>query len=80
VTLILWVAVGRIRIYNYPSLRQIMPDGTTRPVKSDHKDTDSLRENIKALTAAKGCGPIAFMVIFTLFMLLGTVAAILSTE
>ena len=80
VTLILWVAVGRIRIYNYPSLRQIMPDGTTSPVKSDHKDTDSLRENIKALTAAKGCGPIAFMVIFTLFMLLGTVAAILSTE
>ena len=80
ITLILWVAIGRIRIYNYPIIQQIMPDGRTKPVKSDHKDTDSIRENIKALAEIKGYGPLVFIILFTMFMFLGTLAAILSPD
>ena len=80
VTIILWIAIGRIRIYNHPVLEQILPDGRTKPVRADGDPPVSLWGLIKLTKERAGWGGFLFLVGFSLFMFLGTLAAILSPD
>ncbi|ORT98883.1 Primosomal protein N' (replication factor Y) - superfamily II helicase [Anaerovibrio sp. JC8] len=83
ITIILWVAVGRIRVYNFPIFKRMMPDGSTQPVKVDGEPTLSLGELFHTLKEIKdaGGGGIMFAIIgFILFMFLGTLGAILMPD
>lgn len=80
VTIILWIAVGRIRIYNYPVFRMILPDGKTKPVKSDNARSTSIWGLIKDLKEIAGWGPFLAVGGFLLLMFLGTLAAILTPD
>jgi hypothetical protein len=80
ITIILWIAVGRIRVYNYPVFRMILPDGKTKPVKSDNARSSSIWGMIKDLKEIAGWGPLLAVGGFLLFMFLGTLAAILTPD
>ena len=80
VTIILWIAVGRIRVYNYPVLEQILPDGRTKSVKGDDARSISPWGVIRDAKEIAGWGPLLFMAGFLLFMFLGTLAAILTPD
>ena len=80
VTIILWIAVGRIRIYNYPVLEQILPDGRTKGVKADNARNASLWSFVKDIGQKIGWGPFLLLIGFLLFMFLGTLAAILMPD
>ena len=80
VTIILWIAVGRIRIYNYPVLAQILPDGSTRRVKADGAASLSLWQLIVTLKDALGWRNFLLVLVFLLFMFLGTMGAILTPD
>ncbi len=80
ITIILWIAVGRIRVYNYPVFRMILPDGKTKPVKSDNARSTSPWEATKELREIAGWGPFLAIGGFLLFMFLGTLCAILMPD
>jgi len=78
-TLILWVAVGRIRIYNFPLFKMLLPDGSSRSVKSDIGNL-SLGEALGFIKEAASYKEALIFVGFFIFMFLGTVSAILMEE
>ncbi|MBR5909612.1 MAG: hypothetical protein IKZ66_06545, partial [Schwartzia sp.] len=80
VTIILWIAVGRIRVYNYPVLEQILPDGRTKSVKADDARSTSPWGLIKDIKDIAGWGPLLAIGGFLLFMFLGTLCAILMPD
>ena len=80
VTIILWIAIGRIRIYNHPVLKQILPDGRTKPVRADGDTPFSLWGMVKVVKERAGWGGFLFLTGFSLFMLLGTLGAILMPD
>ena len=80
VTIILWIAVGRIRVYNYPVLEQILPDGGTKSVKADDARSTSPWRLFMDTKEAIGWGPFLAAVGFFLFMFLGTLGAILMPD
>ena len=82
-TIIFWVAVGRIRVYNYPVFEQILPDGKTKSVKPDGAPNLSLFAVFKELREeiADDMSWVLLLVIgFFLFMFLGTLGAILMPD
>ncbi len=82
VTVVLLVAVGRIRVYNYPVLKQILPEGGTKSVTSDMDQGVSFSpvEFFTDMKEEMGWGPMLALVGFLLFLLLGTVGAILTPD
>jgi len=82
VTVVLFVAVGRIRVYNYPVLKQILPEGGTKSVTSDMDQGVSFSpvEFFTDMKEEMGWGPMLALVGFLLFLLLGTVGAILTPD
>ncbi|MBR1760323.1 MAG: hypothetical protein IJ741_03985 [Schwartzia sp.] len=80
ITVILWIAIGRIRIYNYPALEQILPDGGTKSVKADDARNISPWRLFMDTKEALGWGPFLAAVGFFLFMFLGTLGAILMPD
>ena len=80
ITLILWVAVGRIRIYNFPLFRLILPDGSTRQIKSDNDNNISYGEALNFIKEIAGYKEGLIFIGFFIFMLLGTVGAILMPD
>ena len=80
ITLILWVAVGRIRIYNFPLFRLILPDGSTRQIKSDNDNNISYGEVLNFIKEIAGYKEGLIFIGFIIFMLLGTVGAILMPD
>ncbi|WP_297966826.1 hypothetical protein [uncultured Anaerovibrio sp.] len=80
VTLILWVAVGRIRIYNFPLFKVTLADGSTRQVKSDNDKHISFKEALNFIKELADYKEAWILVGFLIFMLLGTVGAILMPD
>ena len=78
ITIVLWIAVGRIRVYNYPVFRMILPDGKTKPVKSDNARSTSPWGFIKDLKEIVGWKPLLAMGVFLLYLFYGSTAAILA--
>ncbi|MBQ1510648.1 MAG: hypothetical protein IIZ54_07130 [Selenomonadaceae bacterium] len=79
-TIIFWIAIGRIRIYNHPVLEMILPDGRTKSVKADGDLPLSLWGVIKSIKERAGWGAFLFIVGFLMFMFLGTLGAILMPD
>lgn len=79
-SLIFWVAVGRIRVYNHPILHRVFPDGKLERVKSDQDRNVSFFTRLKEFKELAACGPILFILGVSFFMLVGTIAAILIPE
>ena len=80
ITIILWVAFGRIRIYNYPILHRILPDGGTKRVKADNDRSGSLFRTLMDLKDVVGWKPILIIIFFLMFMFLGTLGAIMTPD
>ncbi len=80
ITIVLWIAIGRIRIYNYPVFRRILPDGKTIPVKSDNARSTSPWDLLKDLKETMGWKPLLILGGFFLFLFLGTLGAILTPD
>ena len=79
-TIIFWIAIGRIRIYNHPVLEMVLPDGRTKSVKADGDTPLSLWGVIKSIKERAGWGAFLFIVGFLMFMFLGTLGAILMPD
>ena len=81
ITLILWIAFGRIRVYNYPLLEMILPDGRTKPVKSDNaRPIPSPWQFLKQQQEMMGTGMFLFFYGTILIIILGTLAAMLTPD
>lgn len=81
ITLILWIAFGRIRVYNYPLLEMILPDGKTKPVKSDNaRPIPSPWQFLKQQQEMMGTGLFLFFYGTILIIILGTLAAMLTPD
>ena len=81
ITLILWIAFGRIRVYNYPLLEMILPDGRTKPVKSDNaRPIPSPWQFLKQQQEMMGTGLFLFFYGTILIIILGTLAAMLTPD
>lgn len=80
VSIILWIACGRIRVYNYPVLEMILPDGKTKSVKADNDRQLSLFGIIMDVKNILGWKIFLMVLVFFLFMLLGTMGAILTPD
>lgn len=77
VTVILWIAIGRIRIYNHPLVRQILADGTTRVVEADIDKDNSIAKNVKDILELLFMPGLRWATIGVLVILLGFTLAIL---
>lgn len=81
ITLILWIAFGRIRVYNYPLLEMILPDGRTKAVKSDNaRPIPSPWQFLKQQQEMMGTGMFLFFYGTILIIILGTLAAMLTPD
>ena len=81
ITLILWIAFGRIRVYNYPLLEMILPDGRTKAVKSDNaRPIPSPWQFLKQQQEMMGTGLFLFFYGTILIIILGTLAAMLTPD
>lgn len=76
-TVIFWVSCGRIRIYNFPVMEMILPDGGTKRVKLDEAGPLKTFVGFARLLWKLGVGPCLFIIGTFLFMFIGTLAAIL---
>lgn len=77
VTVILWVALGRIRIYNHPSVRQILADGSTKAVSTDRDQGNSISDNLKEMAQFAFAPGIRWATLGVLVILLGFTGAII---
>lgn len=73
VMFILWIAVVRRDVFDYPILHRIMPDGSTVKVEGLNKIDFSIKDVVGIMFTS----PFCWLALFMLFMILGTVAAIL---
>lgn len=77
ITVILWVALGRIRIYNHPSVRQILADGSTKAVSTDRDQGNSISDNLKEMAQFAFEPGIRWATLGVLVILLGFTGAII---
>ena len=77
ITLIFWIAIGRIRIYNHPVMHQVSEDGSRKRVRADDTPNISLWLFTKDMWHLLGWKAFLGVGGFLFFMFLGTLAAIL---
>ncbi|MCQ2372794.1 MAG: hypothetical protein MJ050_01815 [Phascolarctobacterium sp.] len=70
---VLWLAVVRRDVFDYPVIYRILPDGSTAKVEGLYEVDMSFKE----LIVAAFMPPCCWVTLFILFMIFGTVAAIL---
>ena len=70
---VLWIAVVRRDVFEYPVLYRILPDGRTEMVENLYQSDIRLSDIIGFMTSSPGC----WIVFLFLFLILGCTAAIL---
>lgn len=70
---VLWLAVVRRDVFDYPVIYRIMPDGSAVKVPNLYKSDMSFKE----LAIAAFCPPCCWITLFILFMIFGSTGAIL---
>lgn len=73
VMFILWIAIVRRDVFDHPILHRILPDGSTEKVKGLNK----LDLDIKDIVGMMFTSPFCWIALFLLFLLLGSLGAIL---
>lgn len=74
-SLILWMSVGRIRLYNYPLVKLIGPEGKLTSVQADDIEPMNLFYILKDITELLLVFP--WVIALLVFIILGTVGAML---